>query len=53
MAILASILLADSRALTVSVVCICLCNILSGFNPTLNELQDSLGVFCFHFVDSD
>lgn len=47
-AILASILLADSRALTVSVVAICICNVLSGENPTLTQLQHSLGIFTFN-----
>lgn len=42
--ILASILLADSRALTVSVVIICICIVLSGENPTLTQLQHSLGI---------
>ena len=38
-----SILLEDSRALIVSVVGICINNILSGFNPTLHQLRRSLG----------
>lgn len=42
-AIFSSILLQDSRALTVSIVSICICNVLSGFNPTLTQLKESLG----------
>jgi hypothetical protein len=41
---LLSILLEDNRSLIVSVVGICLNNILSGFNPTLTQLKTSLGV---------
>jgi hypothetical protein len=40
---LLSILLSDNRALIVTVVTICICNILSGMNPTLHQLKGNLG----------
>jgi hypothetical protein len=42
---LLSVLLEDSRALIISVVGICINNILSGFNPRLSQLRNSLGFF--------
>ncbi len=39
-----SVMLADNRALIVAVVGICINNILSGFNPTLHQLRDSMGI---------
>lgn len=41
---LLSLTLEDNRALIVTVVGICVCNILSGFNPTLHQLN-KLGFF--------
>eukprot|EP01113_Clastostelium_recurvatum_P005904 TRINITY_DN12654_c0_g1_i3.p1 TRINITY_DN12654_c0_g1~~TRINITY_DN12654_c0_g1_i3.p1 ORF type:complete len:743 (-),score=84.26 TRINITY_DN12654_c0_g1_i3:124-2352(-) len=38
-----SLVSADNRALIVTVVVICVCNILSGFNPTLHQLRNALG----------
>ena len=40
---LMSVVLEDNRALIVTVVGICIFNILSGFNPTLLQLHNSLG----------
>lgn len=44
-AIVASVSLVDNRALVVYVVFICICNMLSGFNPSLIQLKNNFGLF--------